>query len=129
MIKVVHIYNFLNRIIQNNHLLIYIKLMNIIHTLKNSIKQEKIILILTLTNCDRVRRHLWTSQTCLQVFLFCMNSILVSGKVFVIYADGRSLYMDSDIHADVDIRDFWTTLKHVSLRKHLILRAAINWMR
>lgn len=58
-----------------------------------------------------------------------MNSILVSGKVFVIYADGRSLYMDTDIHADVDIRDFWTTLKNVSLRQHLILRAAINWMR
>lgn len=31
--------------------------MSIIHTLKNSIKQEKIILILTLTNCDRVHRH------------------------------------------------------------------------
>lgn len=60
--------------------------MNIIHTLKNSIRQEETILILTLTSCGRICRQL-RLQACLQVSIFFMDIIFVSAKMCAVHAN------------------------------------------
>lgn len=75
--------------------------MNIIHTLKNSVRQEETILILTLTSCWRVCRQLRTSTDMSpSVYIFLWTLFLCLQKCMLSMLTICNLYMHTDADAD-----------------------------